>query len=93
MARSLTRVRRTIERSSAKPPVPPAQTVSSPLMEQAGNHNRRSCPCLPAVSRIKARSDMYEMDLTLDVNTDIYPVRRSGSADGLLQLLLQWGKP
>ena len=27
-----------------------------------------------AVSRIKARSDMYEMDLVLDINVDIYPV-------------------
>lgn len=27
----------------------------------------------PPVSRIKARSDLYEMDLTLDVNTDVYP--------------------
>ncbi|PSC76122.1 DNA-directed RNA polymerases II and V subunit 8A-like [Micractinium conductrix] len=26
------------------------------------------------VSRIKARSDLYEMDLTLDVNVDVYPV-------------------
>ena len=39
----------------------------------------RLAPCahtpLPhrPVSRIKARSDLYEMDLTLDVNTDVYP--------------------
>lgn len=40
---------------------------------------------LPAsVSRIKARSDLYEMDLTLDVNTDVYP----GALQGGLLLLL-----
>lgn len=27
-----------------------------------------------AVSRIRARSDLYEMDLTLDINVDLYPV-------------------
>ena len=27
-----------------------------------------------AVSRIKARSDLYEMDLVLDVNVDVYPI-------------------
>lgn len=26
------------------------------------------------VSRIKARSDLYEMDLTLDINVDVFPV-------------------
>lgn len=34
-------------------------------------------PCCPgsppAVSRIKARSDLYEMDLTLDINVDVFP--------------------
>lgn len=29
-----------------------------------------------AVSRIKARSDLYEMDLILDINIDVYPVSR-----------------
>lgn len=29
--------------------------------------------CVPAVSRVKARSDLYEMDLTLDINTDVFP--------------------
>lgn len=28
----------------------------------------------PAVSRIKCRSDLYEMDMILDVNVDVYPV-------------------
>ena len=27
-----------------------------------------------AVSRIRAHSDMYEMDLLLDINSDLYPV-------------------
>ncbi|KAI8109567.1 hypothetical protein M9434_000849 [Picochlorum sp. BPE23] len=27
------------------------------------------------VSRIKARSDLYEMDLILDINVDVYPVK------------------
>jgi DNA-directed RNA polymerase I, II, and III subunit RPABC3 len=27
------------------------------------------------VSRIKARSDLYEMDLVLDVNVDLYPLK------------------
>lgn len=27
------------------------------------------------VSRIKARSDLYEMDLILDINVDLYPVK------------------
>lgn len=27
-----------------------------------------------AVSRIRAHSDMYEMDLLLDINADLYPV-------------------
>lgn len=27
-----------------------------------------------AVSRIKAKGDLYEMDLLLDVNTDLYPM-------------------
>lgn len=30
-------------------------------------------PAAPAVSRIKARSDLYEMDLILDVNVDVFP--------------------
>jgi RNA polymerase Rpb8 len=34
------------------------------------------CKCvdLCAVSRIKAKGDLYEMDLLLDVNTDLYPM-------------------
>ena len=47
-----------------------------------GNGCRPSiCQCvlffivLPvAVSRIRAHSDMYEMDLLLDINSDLYPV-------------------
>lgn len=35
-------------------------------------------PSFPlVVSRIKARSDLYEMDLILDINVDIYPVAQS----------------
>lgn len=30
--------------------------------------------CPSAVSRIKAKSEVYEMDLLLDVNVDIYPL-------------------
>lgn len=33
---------------------------------------------LPAVSRIKARSDLYEMDLTLDINVDVFPGAGAG---------------
>ena len=32
-----------------------------------------------AVSRIKAKSDLYEMDLLLDINTDLYPMDVSWS--------------
>lgn len=31
-------------------------------------------PCGFAVSRIIGRSDLYEMDLILDVNTNVFPV-------------------
>lgn len=34
----------------------------------------RRPPPLPTVSRIKCRSDLYEMDMILDVNVDVYPV-------------------
>ena len=27
-----------------------------------------------SVSRIRAHSDMYEMDLLLDINSDLYPI-------------------
>lgn len=27
------------------------------------------------MSRIKARSDLYELDLVLDINSDLYPVK------------------
>lgn len=30
-----------------------------------------------SVSRIKARSDLYEMDLILDINIDIYPIAQN----------------
>eukprot|EP00983_Pelagomonas_calceolata_P012790 409026-Pelagomonas_calceolata.AAC.5 len=40
-----------------------------------------SCSCMPflracplAVSRYQCRSDLYECDLTLDVNVDVYPL-------------------
>jgi len=36
-----------------------------------------AAPLLPAVSRIKARGDLYEMDLVLDINVDIYPVAQN----------------
>lgn len=37
-------------------------------------HDIRVCVDLRAVSRIKAKGDLYEMDLLLDVNTDLYPM-------------------
>ena len=42
-----------------------------------------------AVSRIKARSDLYEMDLTLDINVDVFPgvgAAERGWAHGLFLL-------
>ena len=52
-----------------------------------------NCGCvnLCAVSRIKAKGDLYEMDLLLDVNTDLYPmdVRTCASTCcDMVQLLL-----
>jgi len=32
-----------------------------------------------AVSRIKGKGDLYEMDVLLDVNTDLYPMEVSTS--------------
>lgn len=32
-------------------------------------------PPLPAVSRIRAHSDLFQMDMLLDVNVDIYPIK------------------
>lgn len=40
-------------------------------------HKARACEAFSvflAVSRIKARSEVYEMDLLLDVNVDVYPL-------------------
>ena len=31
-----------------------------------------------AVSRFRCRSDLYEMDLLIDINVDIYPMEVSG---------------
>jgi hypothetical protein len=36
--------------------------------------HRRPGFCVCVVSRIKARSDLFEMDLVLDVNVDVYPL-------------------
>jgi DNA-directed RNA polymerase I, II, and III subunit RPABC3 len=61
MARSLIKVRTTL----------PVTPHAVPLL------CRRSPPplsLLTTVSRIKARSDLYEMDLVLDINVDVYPV-------------------
>jgi len=42
-----------------------------------------TCQPVDAVSRVKARSDLYEMDLTLDINVDVFP-------GGCCQLLGGW---
>ncbi len=43
---------------------------------------------LRAVSRIKCKGDLYEMDLLLDVNTDLYPVEvRQRCSRGAARLL------
>ena len=54
--------------------------------ERAGGKPDRPRPCIQAalapppaaVSRIKCRSDLYEMDMILDVNVDVYPVEVGG---------------
>ena len=45
--------------------------VSSAAFKHAAYH---SVEAMSAVSRIRAHSDMYEMDLLLDINSDLYPV-------------------
>lgn len=37
-----------------------------------------------AVSRIRAHSDMYEMDLLLDINSDLYPIDVRQSSNSFL---------
>lgn len=48
--------------------------VSSVAFKHAACH---SVEAVSAVSRIRAHSDMYEMDLLLDINSDLYPVNVS----------------
>ena len=45
--------------------------VSSVAFKHAACH---LVEAVSAVSRIRAHSDMYEMDLLLDINSDLYPV-------------------
>jgi len=45
--------------------------VTSVAFKHAACH---SIEAMSAVSRIRAHSDMYEMDLLLDINSDLYPV-------------------
>lgn len=45
--------------------------VTSAAFKHAACH---SIEAMSAVSRIRAHSDMYEMDLLLDINSDLYPV-------------------
>ncbi len=45
--------------------------VTSVAFKRADCH---SAEAMSAVSRIRAHSDMYEMDLLLDINSDLYPV-------------------
>ncbi len=45
--------------------------VRSVAFKHAACH---SVEAVSAVSRIRAHSDMYEMDLLLDINSDLYPV-------------------
>ena len=40
------------------------------------------------MSRIKARSDLYEMDLVLDINVDIYPVKQGERLSVCLSMTL-----
>ncbi len=45
--------------------------VTSVAFKHAACH---AIEAMSAVSRIRAHSDMYEMDLLLDINSDLYPV-------------------
>ena len=49
------------------PSVLPLVTVNLP------SGHPPSLPLVAAVSRIRGRSDLYEMDLLLDINVDVYP--------------------
>lgn len=40
------------------------------------------CCCSAAVSRFICRSELYEFDLALDINIDIYPLRVSAQLTG-----------
>lgn len=61
---------------------PPAIGGARDFCEQCLTATRSQCRL--AVSRYQCRSDLYEMDLMLDVNIEVYPlkVRRSVSAEG-----------
>ncbi len=39
-----------------------------------------------AVSRFKCRSDLYEMDLLIDINVDVYPVEVRADSPGFLSI-------
>lgn len=52
--------------------------VTSGAFQHAACH---SVEAVSAVSRIRAHSDMYEMDLLLDINSDLYPVDVSKARD------------
>ena len=43
-------------------------------------------PCV-AVSRFLAKSDLYEFDLVLDINTDLYPLKVSPFMTSLRDIL------
>lgn len=51
--------------------VPAAAAASQHFVSSTAPHT----PCCVAVSRFVCRSELYEFDLTLDINIDIYPLK------------------
>jgi hypothetical protein len=75
---------------SSRPPAPPSWR-SAPA---SACTCACCCCCQPAVSRFVCWSDLYEFDLVIDINIDLYPLKVWAACRALQQQRTRWrGRP